>query len=202
MLSNVVDKVWPFSNLWRWQQRFYNGIWQFGNWKCHHWEYLFYWRIKAQPPQYQSILWQGYLMWVSRKEHCLISNRKDEKLALQGVRKSNFFVADSGFCKQRWNELLLQQSFGIKTVGYCTRTSRTWISRQWNLWLRESWWESCPRWNSAKKDFMRHVKKESQRKHDIEAKTCHEHFWTTSTNSYGFVWSSKCDFHIEERNMP
>ena len=29
-----------------------------------------------------------------RKERCLISNRKDEKLALQGVRKGNLFVAD------------------------------------------------------------------------------------------------------------
>ena len=29
-----------------------------------------------------------------RKERCLISNRKDEKLALQGVRKGNLFIAD------------------------------------------------------------------------------------------------------------
>lgn len=29
-----------------------------------------------------------------RKERCLISHRKDEKLALQGVRKGNLFVAD------------------------------------------------------------------------------------------------------------
>ena len=31
-----------------------------------------------------------------RKEMCLISNRKDEKLTLQGVRKGNLFVADLG----------------------------------------------------------------------------------------------------------
>ena len=29
-----------------------------------------------------------------KKERCLISNRKDEKLALQGVRKGNLFIAD------------------------------------------------------------------------------------------------------------
>ena len=29
-----------------------------------------------------------------RKDRCLISNRKDEKLALQGVRKGNLFIAD------------------------------------------------------------------------------------------------------------
>ena len=29
-----------------------------------------------------------------RKEKCLISNRKDEKLAIKGVRKGNLFIAD------------------------------------------------------------------------------------------------------------
>ena len=35
-----------------------------------------------------------------RKECCLISNRKDEKLALQGVRKGNQFVVDLDFASK------------------------------------------------------------------------------------------------------
>ena len=35
-----------------------------------------------------------------KKERCLISNRKDEKLALQGVRKGNLFIADLDSARQ------------------------------------------------------------------------------------------------------